>query len=125
VVDQAPVLRYQAALENPSLPAVKAVWSRSNRATITGDLRTEHLLSVQISFHPGWRASVSAEDRPIRRDGIGFMVIEPRCNGPCEVQLVFDGGAELKIARLLHMSCVLFALAWIPFDLWRRRRRRV
>jgi hypothetical protein len=30
-----------------------------------------------------------------------MLVIRPECNGPCEIELFYDGGLERKITRAL------------------------
>ena len=62
--------------------------------------------SVQQSYRAGWRANALGEPVPIRPDGLGFMVLDPPCEGPCEIELVYDGGGEAKLAR---------AAAWTVF----------
>jgi hypothetical protein len=120
-LDVDPVRRLDAALLDSSLPVADLTWERPNRATIRSTLSPEHLVFVQVSYHPGWRATVDDEPRPIARDGLGFMVIEPRCQGPCEVQLVFDGGIEMRLANLAGGAAILGGLGWFW---WERRRRR-
>ena len=110
--DLDPVRPLAEALEDASLPLAALAWQGTDRARIAADLRPEHLLFVQISHHPGWRASVRGEPLPIRKDGLGFMVIEPRCQGPCEVTLTYDGGLEMRIAKLLSGLTALGGLVW-------------
>jgi hypothetical protein len=76
------------------------------------------LLWVQVTFHPGWRAS---GNRFIERDALGFMVIDPACSGPCEVTLRFDGGREMQAARAVTWMTLLVGLAWIGYERLRRR----
>ena len=110
--DPAPVRPLAEALEDASLPLASFAWQSPDRARIAADLRREHLLFVQIAYHPGWRAVVHGEPRAIRKDGLGFMVIEPRCQGPCEVTLTYDGGLEMQLAKLLSGLTALGGLVW-------------
>lgn len=111
-LDADPVLPLAQALEDPSLPLASFAWQGSDRARIAADLRPQHLLFVQVSYHPGWRALVNGEPRPIRKDGLGFMIVEPRCQGPCEIALTWDGGLEMRIAKLLSALTALGGLVW-------------
>lgn len=108
-----PVRRYVAALDNPDRPLAPFTWRGNGRAQIVATLRPEHLLSVQVSYHPGWHAEVSGEPRRIFSDGIGLIAIEPRCAGPCLVELHYDGGLEMKLARFASWMALLAMLLWM------------
>ena len=110
---------YLAALEDPILPAAAFEWRGESSASITADLRPEHLLSVQITFDEGWNARVHGEPRRIWSDKLGQMVVEPRCSGPCTVDLVWDGGAEMRVARWVSRAALVLGLLGIL--LWRKR----
>jgi hypothetical protein len=72
-------------------------------------------VSVQVTHHPGWHAKANGISRQIKADGLGLMWLQAGCNGPCDVQLEYDGGTELRICRLL--SAVALA-ALVVFFLW-------
>jgi hypothetical protein len=110
---------YLAALDDPTLPAATFRWRGQSAATITGDLRPEHLLSVQVTFDEGWNARVNGERRRIWSDKLGQLVVEPRCAGPCTVELLWDGGAETRLARWVSRAAMALGLLWIL--LWRKR----
>ncbi len=111
--------RYHAALEDPSLPVAELEWEGTDTAWVRADLAPGHLLSVQITHHPGWRAEAEGRLVPIRPDGLGLMVMTPECAGTCVVRLTYDGGREMKLARA---ACAA-ALAG-PFLVFLIRRRR-
>ena len=100
VTDLDPVRALAAALEDVSLPLADLRWEGSNVAVVQADMHPDQLLFVQISYHPGWHAYVAGQKRPIHRDGLGFMIVEPNCSGPCQVRLVYDGGPEMYMAKL-------------------------
>jgi hypothetical protein len=110
---------YLAALDDPTLPAATFRWRGQSAAAITGDLRPEQLLSVQVTFDEGWNARVNGQPRRIWGDKLGQMVVEPRCAGPCTVDLVWDGGAERLLARWISRAAMALGLLWIL--LWRKR----
>jgi hypothetical protein len=119
-VDQ--VRRYVAALEDASLPAATMRWTSRHSARIEADLAGDQILSVQVNYHPGWRAEVNGQRRKVGGDKIGLMWIEPRCRGRCTVDLVYDGGTEMRLAKTASSGGLLACLAWVLID--RRRRRR-
>jgi hypothetical protein len=104
---------YLAALDDRSLPPADLHWRDPGAATITTALRPEHLLSVQISWDPGWHAAVNGEPRRAWGDKLNQMVVEPRCSGPCTVELTYDGGAEGRISRWLSRLALGAGGLWI------------
>ena len=119
--DVAPLLPFVAALENPDLPLVEFVWLSPHEARIVAELRREHLITTQVSYHPGWRAWVNGERRRILRDKLGLMTVETKCEGRCVVELLYDGGAEMWLAGFAGAASVLGILVWLGWE-WRWRR---
>ncbi len=115
---------YVAALENPELPLAAMNWtSRHSARIVAGGLRKNQRISVQVTYHPGWRATAGGARRPVGQDGIGLMVIDPQCKGQCIVDLTYDGGLEMQLARAACLAALLGCLGWAV--LLRRRARRV
>ncbi len=114
---------YLAALEDPTLPPADFRWAGTGAARITGNLRPEHLLSVQVTFDEGWHASVNGAPRRIWGDKLGQIVVEPRCDGACAVDLVYDGGTELRLARTASILALAGGGLWILLGSiqWRKR----
>ena len=112
---------YVQALEDPNYPAADFRWTSRHSAEIQAPLRPDDLLSVQITYHPGWHALVNGVRRKVFGDGLGQLVIEPKCDGPCGVQLIYDGGFEMLTARLLSWSALAGCLIWIAVSLRRRK----
>jgi hypothetical protein len=111
-----PLDPYLAALDDPALPDADFEWRGSSAAVITGDLKPEHVLSVQITFDQGWHASVNGAPRRVWQDKLGQMAVEPLCNGPCRVDLAYDGGMQQQGARWLSAAGLLAGLISIfPF----------
>jgi hypothetical protein len=111
---------YVQALEDPKYPAADFRWLSHHAADIHASLRRDDLLSVQVTYHPGWHALVNGESRRVFGDGLGQLVIEPQCEGQCGVQLVYDGGVEMLTARIVSWSALAACLVWIAVT-WRRR----
>ncbi len=110
---------YLAALENPALPPADFQWLTPSQARITAVLRPEHLLSVQVAWDKGWHARVNGATRRVWGDKLGQTVVEPRCDGACAVDLYWDGGMEMQVARVLSPVALSAGLLWIL--LWRKR----
>jgi hypothetical protein len=105
--DIAPLENYVAALEDPSLPAADFEWEGRNRIRIRTNTIGRATISVQVGYHPGWHARSGGAPLPVKRDGLGLMWLQPVCSGPCEVQLDYDGGWELRLCR--YLSCLAMA----------------
>lgn len=103
-----------------ALRPAKFRWTSRHSAEIQAGVPPGQVISIQITYHPGWRATANGRDCPLSRDGLGEMVAHPQCDGPCTLELSYDGGVEMKIARILSWSSSLGCLAWIVF--YRRRR---
>jgi hypothetical protein len=112
-LDVDPLRPYVAALDNPAYPAAEFHWLAPSRAAITANLERSQILSVQISYHPGWHARVNGRACSTDRDHLSMLVVEPACDGPCTVELSYDGGAEMWVARILSWGALLAGLLWI------------
>jgi hypothetical protein len=111
--DATPSELYLAALDDPAQPPAKFAWDGMSAATVEANLHPEHVLSIQISWDQGWHASVDGQPRPLYADKLGQIVVEPNCNGPCTVDLSYDGGLEMRVARIVSPAAFLGCLLWI------------
>lgn len=118
-LDVGQVRRYVAALEDPALPIAAMTWTSRHSARIVTELRRDQFVSVQVTYHPGWRAEVAGARRRVFGDKIGLMAIEPQCEGRCTIDLIYDGGTEMKAAKVASLAGLLVCLAWAALS--RRR----
>jgi hypothetical protein len=113
---------YLAALDSPANPAARFRWRAPSAATVNADLRPDQILSVQIAWDKGWNASVDGRPVATFSDGLGQMVVEPKCGGPCTVELKYDGGTEGFYARAVNRLALAGGGGWILVAiLWRKR----
>jgi len=118
--DAAEIERYVSALDNPTLPAASMEWEGRNRIRIRAGVMPERAISIQVTYHPGWHAQVGNRPVPVWKDGLGLMWLRPECIGPCEVQLDYDGGWELRFCRYLSFMAIA-ALVLVPLSVMTRR----
>jgi hypothetical protein len=111
VTAQVNLLPYVAALEDGALPEASFAWLTRHSARIDAVLKPDHVVSVQISHHAGWRAWVNGRAAEVHKDGLGQMWIRPGCEGRCEIELEFDGGREMVVARWLPYLTLAFGMA--------------
>jgi hypothetical protein len=116
------VRRYVAALEDDRLPKLVLDWKSESRAEVSGDMLPDYLLSLQINHHKGWHAYVDGEERPLFKDGLGLTAVHPACSGHCKVEVVYDGGWEMKLARLVSAAGLISGLVWSVWSLVTFRR---
>jgi hypothetical protein len=93
-IDVAEMRPFVAALDDPSLPAASWQWKNTNTASIRATLTPEQVIAVALNYHKGWHASVAGKNVPLHSDGLGFVVIEPACSGPCEIEMHWSPGIE-------------------------------
>lgn len=111
-LDVEPLIPYVAAMESPDVPAASFQWLNQHQARIEADLSGGQVLSAQITYDPGWRASIGSVEQPIASDALGLMVIRPECRGHCSIDLVYDGGREGKLTRVAQVFGIVLWLGW-------------
>ena len=121
-LDTDPLVPYVAAIERTDAPQASFHWVNQHQARIEADVRRGQVLSVQVTYDPGWRASVNGVRKPVRPDGIGMMVVEPGCDAKCVVDLDWSGGREARWAARVQVLGLILCLAWPLAGFWKRRR---
>lgn len=116
-IDLDPLRPYVRALEDRSLPTAEFVWRNRHSAVLSATMRTGQVLSVQINYHPGWSAAVNGRQRRLCSDHLGQIVVDPECDGPCTVELRYDGGREMRAALWISWGAALAGLAWVLLSL--------
>jgi hypothetical protein len=108
--DFEPVRELVTGLDDPSLPVAAMDCASPGDCTIRAHVLKGQVVFVQISHHAGWRAYAGGERRSIRRDGLGLMVVDPGCDGACEVRLIYDGGLEMTVSKTIAVVANGFGL---------------
>ena len=112
-IDIARLQAYVHAIRDPQISPSSFRWTSRHSAEIQAEVHREQVISVPITYHPGWHALVNHMPRRLFGDGLGQIVVEPGCDGLCNLQLVYDGGTEMLIARALSWSSAAGCLLWI------------
>lgn len=100
------VRRYADALDGAG--EAPLTWDGSSSATVRAPpVRPGEAVSVQISWHPGWKATANGRPAAVRADGLGLTVVEPECEEPCEIRLQYAGGTELLLCHGLRWTVIL------------------
>ena len=69
--DTAEIERYVSALEDDSLPKASFAWQGAHSAIVDAPVPPGDVLSIQITYNPGWRTTVNGSPRRIEKDGPG------------------------------------------------------
>jgi hypothetical protein len=56
-------------------------------------------------------------------DAIGLLAIRPRCEGDCVIRLTYDGGTEMRVARIASWSMAGLLLFGVVLAEWKRRHK--
>ena len=112
-MDVQPLEALVPALEDESLPAASFRWLNRHEALIDAETAPGQVIFLQISHDPGWRAEQDGAPRPISRDALGMMYVEPAHAGRTELRLIYDGGTEAKVAWMLFACGLLIWAALV------------
>jgi len=113
-LDVAAVRSYVEALDDESLPPAEYTQTSLETARIRASVGAGQVISVQTSFHSGWRASIAGKPQPIASDGLGMLVIRPQCQGECAIDLVFTGGLELALTSWISgLTALTLAMLFV------------
>ena len=118
--DTSEMARYVSALEDASLPAASFSWQSNHSAVVTANVPVGDVISVQITYHPGWHAAVNGSPLRAEKDGLGFMTIEPACGGPCSVALLYDGGIEATATHWAAAAVLFLFVCLAALDVARK-----
>ena len=56
---------------------------------------------------------MGGQPRRVDADGLGLFVIEPECGGHFVVDLIYDGGSEMTLARIVSYLTILLGIVWV------------
>jgi hypothetical protein len=109
--DVAAIRPFTEALD--AAPDARFEWQGTDSARILATVKPGHVVSVQISWHPGWKATANGRAVPLRSDGLGLTIVEPDCDGACEIRLHYSGGPELLLCHALRWAAVAGLVMWV------------
>ena len=85
-------------------------WIHGGEARISTALSPGDLVSVQVAWFPGWKVWVNGTQKPITADGLGLILIDPQCQGSCDITLKWTGPGDLPFAAIVSIFALLAAL---------------
>jgi hypothetical protein len=114
-LDVAPLRPYVAALDDPLAPIASLSWKNPDEGRIAATATGSDVISMQITYDPGWQARVDGKRVPLKADALGFIVIDPQCSGECSIDLDFNGGLERQVTlavSLMALATLLGMVFW-------------
>jgi hypothetical protein len=114
-LDVAPLRPYVAALDDPAFPDAQLTWRDPTHGRIVTTIGPSQVISLQMNYDPGWRASAEGHALHVRPDRLGMTIIEPDRPGRRAIDLHFAGGPERAACSALGLVTgvtLLAMLAW-------------
>lgn len=109
VEDVGEVRRYVNVLQDVSRPIAAFKWVANNHAKIRAQMARDDLVSVQVTHSDGWQASANGKPARVLRDGLDFIVIEPDCEGACDIDLIWTQSASATASKWISAFSLLLA----------------
>jgi hypothetical protein len=100
------IRRYALATTDGARAPAAFEWTGTSRARVRAKLQAGEVISVQIAWFPGWKATVGGRAIPVSADGMGFVVLQPGCSGECEVDLAWTGRADYWISAVISLAAL-------------------
>ena len=120
-LDIEPIQPFVSALEDPAMPPATFRWVNRHEALIDTQTNAGQVIFLQISHEAGWKAIEDGIALSMNVDPLGMSYVEPVKRGPVQLRLVYDGGSEVQLTRvLLGLGLLLVAGLTITLPLYRR-----
>ena len=78
-------------------------WQGLSKAAIHTSAGPGQVIAVQVTYDPAWHARAGGHEVPVRKDGLGLMVIEPGCDGDCRVEMYYGTTPEIWFCRIMSL----------------------
>ncbi len=121
-LDLDPLRAYVGSLDDVRMPRADFRWTSIHSADVTSNLESGQVVSVQMAWHKGWHAFANGKPTPVRSDAIGLMYLDPEISGPCRIDMVYDGGTEMRVAWTISILTAILLVASIYLQRYRRQR---
>jgi hypothetical protein len=86
-------------------------WVNAHQARIGATLAADQIVSVQVSYAPGWHATANGAPVPLHGDALGLLIAEPACHGSCAIDLVYDSPPEARYAGWTQLLAAVLCIA--------------
>lgn len=115
-----PIEEFLLAAERQPASSARLTWESPDRLSVSAILPPDSVVTVAVTYHPGWSASANGRAIELRSDALGQVIIDPQTAGPVTIMMAFDGGTEMLVARLFRAFMIVGVLCWCLGRLWTR-----
>ena len=115
---------YLAAIHDPRRPRPRLVWITPSRAELRTPVPSNQVLSMQVSFHPGWSVRQDGKHRPVTSDALGFLIAPLEPSPDSRVVVEFTASWETRILGCLSLLVWIACAALCAREYWRNRTAR-
>jgi hypothetical protein len=110
-----------AALHDTARPRLQEHWNGPGSLSLAGTIPADMLVSVMISYDPGWYATQGGKQIPIEKDGAGYMILRAEPAAHSEINLRYGGSSQQKVFTAASGIGWLVALIALRRSLRRKR----
>ncbi len=111
-IDVAELRPFVQALDDSSLPTAQFRWQGVNAAVISGSFAPDQAVAVSMNYDPGWTATSNGRPVALHADGLGLVAIEPKCTGPCEIEMRWSARWEPAFASMMFLLALTSSILW-------------
>ena len=104
---------YVRAMDDPGRPRVSAQWQGNNRMVLrTPGIPEGQLITVRVSYHPGWSAEQDGTPIRVTGDSLGNLLLDPEAaKGASEFRLTYTPSWQQIINSIVSLcalgGCIL------------------
>ena len=111
-IDEKPIYDYLEWMEANSSKNLKFEKINNDNYKISGEVQEGEAILVQQTYSPGWRAQSANGDNhfKIKKDSLGFLIIEPKRGGDLEINLKHGISWQVWSGWLVSFVTVLFII---------------
>ncbi len=115
-LDVAELEGYVKALDDPVYAEAPLTWKNRHTAQILTTAVPGQIIAVQMTYHPGWTAIVNGKAQRVMKDGLGMILIDPQCEGTCNIDLAYGPDTEMLVTYAasvvaLILTCLVVRIA--------------
>ncbi|MEP7364796.1 MAG: hypothetical protein ABI972_16195 [Acidobacteriota bacterium] len=110
---------YLAAIHDPRVRPPIAYWPTRSRIEIRTAIPADRVLSMQMSYHPGWQVTQGGKPIPTSSDALGFLVAHVDESPDARIVMQFTASWETRLLGILSMLVFVGSLAMCAREWWR------
>jgi uncharacterized membrane protein YfhO len=111
IYSEAQLRKYVSVVEEPGQPAAALTWHGTDEFDVDAQVPAAHSILVQESWDSAWHADENGRPLPVRRDAMGFMLIDAP-EGMHHIRMRFTTPGQVRAGQVIFLMtgiviCVL------------------